>query len=166
MAILNNDELDILTHSPEQTRRLGMRLGALLQAGDVICLAGDMGAGKTVFTSGIGQGWGAEHPITSPTYNLVHQHSRDKDQLVLYHLDCYRLANSADADTIGIDDILDSNGVIVFEWPERIADILPQNRLWIELKVTESTRRNLVFSGVGDRYIQLITEFREKTYGV
>lgn len=166
VAILNNDELDIITHSPEQTRRLGIRLGMLLKPGDVVCLSGDMGAGKTVFTSGIGQGWGTEYPVTSPTFSLVHQHNRDADQVVLYHLDCYRLADSADADSIGIDDILDSKGVIVFEWPERIVDILPKNRLWVSLRVTESTRRNIVFSGVGDRYIDLIAQFREKTYGV
>ncbi len=167
MAILNADELDIISHSAEQTRRLGMRLGALLLPGDVICLSGDMGAGKTVFTSGIGHGWGAQQAVTSPTYNLVHQHARLTDSAKLYHLDCYRLHSVADAATVGLDDILDDGeSVVVFEWPERIAEALPKKRLWIELRVTEPTRRNIIFSGDGKRYTELIAQFREIAYGV
>lgn len=166
VAILNADELDIISHSAEQTMRLGSRLGALLQAGDVVCLSGDMGAGKTVFTAGIGQGWGARNPITSPTYNLIHQHERARDDLKLYHLDCYRLRDANDAETIGLDDILEGAGVIVFEWPERIADALPKSRLWVELRVTDLTRRNLIFSGQGARYKDLVVALREKAYGV
>jgi tRNA threonylcarbamoyladenosine biosynthesis protein TsaE len=74
VPIFREGELDILSHSADQTERLGMRLGALLQAGDVICLSGDMGAGKTVFSVGIGKGWGALTPLTSPTFNIVHEH--------------------------------------------------------------------------------------------
>ncbi len=167
VPILKEDELDIISHSAEQTRRLGARLGKLLQPGDVICLAGDMGAGKTVFTKGVGLGWGAKVPVTSPTYNLVHQHSREQDTIRLYHLDCYRLMSANDADTIGLDDILDdTEGIVVFEWPERIKDALPNERLWIDLRVIEPTRRNFVFQGQGQRYTDLIARFRENTYGV
>ncbi|MFW5748951.1 MAG: tRNA (adenosine(37)-N6)-threonylcarbamoyltransferase complex ATPase subunit type 1 TsaE [Chloroflexota bacterium] len=166
MAILKADELDIISHSVEQTRRLGARLGALLLPGDVICLSGEMGAGKTVFTAGIGQGWGARYSVTSPTFNLVHEHTRDKDQHKLYHLDCYRLRGAQDAESIGLTDILDSDGIIVFEWPERIQKILPKKRLWIELRVVEQTRRNFVFEGQGKRYTDLIARFREMAYGV
>ncbi len=166
VAILKQDELDIISHSAEQTQRLGTRLGALIQPGDVICLSGDMGAGKTVFTRGIGVGWGAVVPITSPTYNLVHQHRREKDKSILYHLDCYRLSGIKDTDSVGLDDILDSNGAVVFEWPERIEDVLPEDRLWIDLRVLESTRRNFVFEGKGERYKELIAKFRELTFGI
>ena len=166
MAILKDNGLDIISHSTEQTERLGARLGSLLQPGDVICLSGDMGAGKTIFTKGIGKGWGATSQITSPTFNLVHTHKREQDTHQLYHLDCYRLENAAETDTIGLDDILDEQGTVVFEWPERIEAALPENRLWIDLFVIESTRRNVVFEGCGDRYIELISEFRERSYGV
>jgi tRNA threonylcarbamoyladenosine biosynthesis protein TsaE len=167
VAILNANELDIISHSAEQTRRLGIRLGTLLKPGDVVCLSGDMGAGKTVFTTGIGQGWRAQETITSPTYNLVHQHTHATDNVNLYHLDCYRLHGADDADSIGLDDILDDdNGIVIFEWPERIQEALPPNRLWVELKVIEPTRRNIIFSGEGQRYTDLINEFRETAYGI
>ena len=166
MAILKEDELDIISHSAEQSQRLGTRLGTLLQPGDVVCLSGDMGAGKTVFARGIGKGWGATVPVTSPTYNLVHQHTRERDKQILYHLDCYRLSGAEETETIGLSEILDSKGSVVFEWPERIEDILPAERLWIELRVLESERRNFVFEGVGERYKELIAQFRQLTFGI
>lgn len=166
MAILKADELDIMSHSAEQTQRLGARLGRLLKPGDVVCLSGEMGAGKTMFASGIGRGWGATIPLTSPTYNLVHEHRRPADDQRLFHMDCYRIKNVDDAETVGLDDILDGKGIVIFEWPERIDDILPVNRLWIEFKSMEPTRRNFVFDGVGERAKELIEQFRESTFGV
>lgn len=167
MPILREDELDIISHSAEQTKRLGTRLGILLKPGDVICLSGELGAGKTVFAAGIGKGWGTKSPVTSPTFNLVHEHQRDRDGQTLYHLDCYRLNGAEDAETIGFEDILISgHGPIVIEWPEHIEEALPENRLWIELRVLEPTRRNFIFEGNGERYRELIAKFRELTFGI
>lgn len=166
MPILKEGQLDIISHSAEQSQRLGLRLGALLRPGDVVCLSGDMGAGKTVFAAGIGKGWGAQHPLTSPTFNLVHEHRRDADSQRLYHLDCYRLTGAADVDAIGFDDILNGRGPVIIEWPERIAAALPRQRLWIELRILEPTRRNFIFEGAGKRYEELIAKFRELTFGV
>jgi len=166
LAILKPDELDIISNSMEQTQRLGARLGSLLRPGDLICLSGDMGAGKTVFTGGIGKGWGTKNPVTSPTYNLVHEHRRDKDKQRLYHLDCYRLRGSEDTYTIGFDDLIEGDDVIVLEWPERIQDVLPEERLWLHLRVVETNRRNLIFEGTGKRYKELIDKFRQTTFKV
>lgn len=166
MAILKQDELDIISHSAEQTQRLGARLGKLLQPGDVICLSGDMGAGKTVFAGGIGKGWGALLPLTSPTFSLVHEHRRKQDTQRLYHLDCYRLHGPDETDTIGLDDIFDSKGVLIFEWPERIETILPPERLWIDLRVIDTNRRNFIFEGSGERAKALIASFRELAFGI
>lgn len=160
MPILREGELDIISYSGEQTQRLGVRLGSLLQAGDIICLSGDMGAGKTVFSSGIGRGWGAASPMSSPTFNLVHQHQREKDGQILYHIDCYRLKTGEDIDSIGLDDILGGQGVVILEWPEHIQSLLPDERLWIHLRVLELTRRNLVFEATGERYQALVEQFR------
>jgi len=165
VPILREGELDIMSHSAEQTQRFGVRLGGLLRAGDVICLSGDMGAGKTVFSSGIGQGWGSKTPVTSPTFNLVHQHNRTQDKQVLYHLDCYRLNGASDSASIGIDELLEAQGVVILEWAERIQGVLPQERLWIELKVREETRRNLQIEAVGERYQRLLEAFRVSAYG-
>jgi tRNA threonylcarbamoyladenosine biosynthesis protein TsaE len=147
VPILREGQIDIISHSAEQTRRLGVRLGTLLGAGDVVCLSGDLGAGKTVFSAGVGKGWGASAPLTSPTFNLVHVHTRESDALRLYHLDCYRLQSALDADSIGID------------------DILPKQRLWVELRILEPTRRNLIIEAIGERYETLISKFRESTFG-
>lgn len=166
MPILKEGELDIITHSADQTRRLGTRLGTLLKAGDVLCLSGDMGAGKTVFSAGIGVGWGAKHPLTSPTFNLVHEHTRDKDSQRLYHLDCYRLNSEQDADSIGLDEILSGRGAVILEWPEHIEGVLPDERLWIELRILEPTRRNLIFEATGKRYEDLLNQYRKLTFGV
>ena len=166
MAILKTNELDIISHSEKQSKRLGTRLGALLQPDDIICLSGEMGAGKTVFTTGIGEGWGTKVPVTSPTYALVHQHSREKDKQKLHHLDCYRLDGIIDAESIGLDDILDGGGIVIFEWAERIEEILPEEHLWIDLRVVEATRRNFIFEGRGERYTELIEKFKESAFGV
>ena len=166
MAILKSGELDIITHSAEQTQRLGARLGGLLKPGDVVCLSGDMGAGKTVFARGIGVGWGAREAVTSPTFNLVHEHRRVRDDQRLFHLDCYRLNGAGDTDAIGLDDILDGDGPVIFEWPERIEKVLPRSRLWVDLRILENNRRNLIFQGHGKRYTELIAKFRELTFGV
>lgn len=166
VPILREGELDIISHSAEQTRRLGVRLGTLLQAGDIICLAGDLGAGKTAFASGIGEGWGATQPLTSPTFNLVHEHERERDAQILFHLDCYRLHSPASAETIGIDDILDGRGPVIIEWPEHIDAVLPPERLWIELRIIEPTRRNFIFEASGKRYETLLEHFRDASFGV
>ncbi len=166
MPILRDSELDIFSHSAEQTRRLGIRLGSLLQAGDLICLSGDLGAGKTAFASGIGIGWGAKTPLTSPTYNLVHEHERERDDQRLFHLDCYRLQRAEDADSIGIDDVLSGRGAVIIEWPEHVDAALPHERLWIELRIIEATRRNFVFEAIGSHYETLLEQFRGVSFGV
>ncbi len=166
MPILKEGELDIISHSADQTKRLGARLGALLEADDVICLSGDMGAGKTVFSAGIGIGWGALTPVTSPTFNLVHEHRREKDDQRLFHLDCYRLKGPEDAESIGFEDILSRRGPVILEWAERIEKIIPTQRLWIEVRVIEPSRRNFILEAVGARYEKLVEEFRKQAFGV
>jgi tRNA threonylcarbamoyladenosine biosynthesis protein TsaE len=166
VPILREGELDIISHSVEQSQRLGTRLGALLQPGDIICLSGDMGAGKTMFAIGIGRGWGADTVLTSPTYNLIHEHRREKDKKRLYHLDCYRLNSVEEAEMIGLDDVLNGNGPVILEWPEHIESILPDERLWIELRILEPTRRTFIFNATGPRYEELLKAFREAAFGV
>ncbi|MEZ4668975.1 MAG: tRNA (adenosine(37)-N6)-threonylcarbamoyltransferase complex ATPase subunit type 1 TsaE [Anaerolineae bacterium] len=165
MPIRKEGQLDIISHSIEQSQRLGFRLGSLLQAGDIVCLSGDMGAGKTVFATGIGKGWGTKIPVTSPTFNLIHDYTRPTDNQHLYHLDCYRLENPADVESIGLDDILSGKGVVIVEWPEVILSKLPPERLWVDIRIQDATRRNYVFVGEGRRYAAVIGKFREFTFG-
>lgn len=165
MPILRSGELDIISRSNEQTKRLGLRLGNLLQAGDVICLSGDMGAGKTVFASGIGDGWGSRYKVTSPTYTLVHQHQRLHDETLLYHLDCYRMVHVDEVDSIGFDDLLDGNHILLIEWADRIESALPKERLWIDIHVFAETRRNFILEAKGERYQQIVAAFRKSIFG-
>jgi tRNA threonylcarbamoyladenosine biosynthesis protein TsaE len=84
----------------------------------------------------------------------------------LFHLDCYRLRGPSDAESIGLDDVLSAQGAVILEWPENISAVLPKERLWVELRVLELTRRNFVMEGIGKRYEELLNKFREATFGV
>ena len=86
MPILDENSLDFISRSPEQSRRMGMRLGAMLNIGDIVCLQGDLGAGKTTFVQGLAQGWGSLDPVTSPTFIIVNMYRRP-DESQLFHLD-------------------------------------------------------------------------------
>ena len=152
-------ELKVLSHNPQHTWQIGFWLGDLLKGGDIVCLSGELGAGKTALARGIGAGWGALEGVNSPTFVFVHEHRRARDSLRLYHLDCYRLASEGDALSIGLEDILASSDVTVIEWPERILSFLPDEHLWIGLEQVEvADQRLLTFRAIGTRYLTLLEE--------
>lgn len=166
MAILDEQTLDFISTGVEQSVRLGVRLGELLQLGDLICLAGELGSGKTALAIGIGRGWGASLPVTSPSYTLVNEYPRMRDGRILYHIDCYRLEAAPDVATAGLDDILADGGAIMIEWPERITALLPEDRLWIDLRYISDTRRGLLIKAAGERPAKLLKQFRQSAFGV
>src|SRR5512139_751687 len=114
MPILSSHSLEIISRSPEQTRRVGMRLGTLLKLGDVVHLIGEMGSGKTTFVQGISAGWGSLDPASSPTFVLVNVYRRP-DRHTLYHLDAYRLSCIQEAWDLDLDEMIDT-GILVIEW--------------------------------------------------
>jgi tRNA threonylcarbamoyladenosine biosynthesis protein TsaE len=146
--------------------RLGVRLGELLVPGDLICLAGELGSGKTALAQGIGRGWGTTYRITSPTYTLVNEYPRLHDGRILYHIDCYRLESEVDAITAGLEDIVDVGRTLMIEWPERIEYLLPPERLLIELRHVDDTRRGLRIRAEGERPEQLFKRFKQNAFGV
>jgi len=164
VPILDERTLDFASHSPEQTVRLGVRLGERLQPGDVLCLSGDLGSGKTTLTSGIGRGWGALDQVTSPTFVIVNEYRR-ADGLRLYHLDCYRLNSGTDALALGFDDLLNSDSILLIEWPERIAHVLPLDQLRVTLRWLDDTKRNVRMEATGARYEDLLQDFRRSAFG-
>jgi len=166
VPILDERSLDFMSHSPEQTARFGTRLGERLTTGDVICLSGELGAGKTTLIIGLGRGWGALDQVTSPTFVLVNEYRR-ADSLRLRHLDCYRLKSGAEAMALGFDDLLAAEGVMVIEWPERIVDVLPPERLNVTLRWVSGsdTKRGLRLEAIGARYEQLLLDFRHAAFG-
>ena len=116
--ILGQNSLEIISRSEDQTRRVGMRLGSLLKTGDLICLAGDLGAGKTTFVQGLAVGWGSLDPVSSPTFVLVNVYRRI-DNIRLFHMDAYRMSGSLDALYLDMDEML-LQGPLVVEWADRI----------------------------------------------
>jgi tRNA threonylcarbamoyladenosine biosynthesis protein TsaE len=164
MPVLDERSLDVFSHSAEQTQRLGVRLGELLKPGDLICLAGELGAGKTCFAAGVGRGWGALEPVTSPSFVLVNEYHR-ADGHVLHHVDAYRLQSAAEAATFGFSDLLADAGAVLVEWPERLESILPAERLWLDFAYLDETKRNLRLTAAGERYLALLADFRRAAFG-
>lgn len=166
MAILDPWTLDFVSSSEEQTLRLGVRLGELLQPGDLLCLSGELGAGKTALARGVGRGWGTTLRVTSPTFVVVNEYPRLHDSRVLYHLDCYRLEGPGDVFTAGLEDLLAEPNTVMVEWPERIEKWLRPDRLWITLTYASETRRKMQIKAQGDRAQKLLEEFKKSAFGV
>lgn len=163
MPILDARALEFFSRSPEQTRRIGIRLGALLQKGDVLCLSGDLGAGKTTLVQGLAQGWGSLDPVSSPTFVLCNIYRR-ADGANFYHLDAYRLENALEGEDLDLDAMLEQ-GSLVVEWAERIQTALPAACLWINLRWIADEQRGMVFLARGPRYEKLLAEFRRHAFG-
>lgn len=163
MPILAQNSVEVISRSAEQTRRVGMRLGALLESGDVVCLVGDLGSGKTTLVQGIAAGWGSLDQVTSPTFVLVNMYRKPESQR-LYHMDAFRMNGALEAEDLDIFTMLDS-GPLVVEWAERVQAALPAEGLWATLKYVDENQRDLIFSSRGERYQQLLTALRKQVYG-
>jgi tRNA threonylcarbamoyladenosine biosynthesis protein TsaE len=164
MPILDEHTLDFVSKSPDQTRRIGMRLGALLQTGDLICLQGDLGAGKTTLVQGMAQGWGALDSVSSPTFVLVNIYRR-ADETQFFHMDAYRIDSAPEGEELDLDTMLDS-GPLLIEWAERLEKILPHERLWVALEHVSEEHRQMRFEAHGKRYDALVSELRQSMFGV
>ncbi|HMB24350.1 MAG TPA: tRNA (adenosine(37)-N6)-threonylcarbamoyltransferase complex ATPase subunit type 1 TsaE [Anaerolineales bacterium] len=163
MSILNEHTMDFFSRSPEQTRRIGTHLGGALQAGDVICLQGDLGAGKTTFVQGVAQGWGSRDAVSSPTFILVNMYRRE-DETRLFHMDAYRLDSAPEAEELDFETML-AQGPLLIEWPERIDGLIPDERLWINLEYVDDEEREMNFKATGKRYDELLEVIRHAAYG-
>jgi tRNA threonylcarbamoyladenosine biosynthesis protein TsaE len=155
--------MDFFSRSPEQTRRIGTRLGGELQPGDVICLQGDLGAGKTTFVQGLAQGWGSLDSVSSPTFILVNVYRR-KDESQLFHMDAYRLDSTPEAEELDLDTML-AQGALVIEWPERMDGLVPDERLWLTFEHIDEEEREMKFRSRGKRYDSLLEVVRQAVFG-
>jgi tRNA threonylcarbamoyladenosine biosynthesis protein TsaE len=170
MPILDPHSLEFISRSAEQTRRAGMRLGGLLQPGDVVGLEGDLGAGKTTLMQGIAAGWGSLDQVTSPTFVLVNvyrrrDHSQHRREQRLYHLDAYRLNSIAEAVDLDLEALV-GNGPMVVEWADRISSVLPAERMWVKMRWVDTNQRDLLISARGKRHERILAEFRKQVFGV
>ncbi|MGL4772040.1 MAG: tRNA (adenosine(37)-N6)-threonylcarbamoyltransferase complex ATPase subunit type 1 TsaE [Clostridium sp.] len=142
--------------SIEETTKIGASLGRLLNAGDIVCLTGDLGTGKTHISKGIALGLEITENITSPTFTIVNEY--DSGRLKLYHFDVYRVSDPDEIYAIGFDDYIFSNGVSLIEWANYIEEILPKDYIHIhiekDLEKGESYRK-IIINGYGERYSYL-----------
>ena len=133
--------MEVKTTSEKETQKLAEKLAAKLKTGDVVCLYGDLGAGKTVFAKGIAKGLGIKKRILSPTFVLMRMYPfyRKSEKAILYHLDLYR---TNDDKNLGLDEIFESGGIILIEWAEKIKKFLPKKRIDVKIeKIDEKARR-------------------------
>lgn len=139
--------MEFITHSPEETEKIGEALAKSLQPGTILAYRGDLGAGKTAFTRGLARGLGCKETVTSPTYTIVNEYLGGR--LPLFHFDMYRLASSDDLWDIGWEDYLDREGVCAVEWSENVQDAM-ENAVTVTIeKLGETTRRIIIEGGQG-----------------
>ncbi|WP_354437873.1 tRNA (adenosine(37)-N6)-threonylcarbamoyltransferase complex ATPase subunit type 1 TsaE [Marmoricola sp. OAE513] len=141
--------------APEDTKDVGRRLGGQLAAGDLLILTGDLGAGKTTFTQGLGEGLGVRGPVTSPTFVIARVHPSLGDGPELVHVDAYRLGDSAELDDLDLDTDLDE-AVTVVEWGSGLAEALASDRLELRLERAADDVRTLTVTPVGRRWIPVL----------
>jgi tRNA threonylcarbamoyladenosine biosynthesis protein TsaE len=152
-ATVPGTTLELVSRSPEATRRLAARLASVALPGDILCLWGDLGAGKTVFAKGFGLGLGVTDTISSPTFVLMGEYA---GRLPLFHIDLYRLASAEEALDGGLLDDRQTQGVVLIEWPDRLGAALPPARIDVRVDGTDGPRRIAIEAlGPGyERYIE------------
>lgn len=121
-----------ITNSEEETKKLAKRLAKELTSGDVICLFGDLGVGKTVFTNGVCRALGTDDYISSPTFTIVNEY--EAEDFKIFHFDMYRIEDSAELTEIGFYEYLSSDGISIIEWPENIYEELPKSRIDVKIE--------------------------------
>jgi len=124
--------MNIESYKAEDTYQLGYTMGTNAKIGEIYCLSGDLGVGKTVFTQGFAKGLGIRDIVNSPTFTIVQEY--DGGRLPFYHLDVYRIADVEEMDEIGYEDYFYGNGICLIEWAELIEELLPKNRIAITIK--------------------------------
>ncbi|MDO5416288.1 MAG: tRNA (adenosine(37)-N6)-threonylcarbamoyltransferase complex ATPase subunit type 1 TsaE [Lachnospiraceae bacterium] len=122
----------VITKKPEETFALGEELGRKAAPGQVYCLNGDLGVGKTVFTQGFAKGLGIEGPVNSPTFTILQ--SYEEGRLPLYHFDVYRIGDVEEMEEVGYEDCFYGEGVSLVEWPTLVEEILPETAIWITIE--------------------------------
>ena len=149
------------SRSPAETRRIGARLGRLLEPGDVLLLQGELGSGKTMLTQGIGQGLAVVEPVKSSSYVLLNEYH---GRLTLYHADLYRLEEPAQVAELALEEVAEP-GVLAVEWPERAWEELPPEHLLVRIEEAGLRERRLAFVPRGERYEQLAQRMAARRRG-
>ena len=151
--------MEITSDSARKTQDIGRFIAGNLNKGDIVCLFGDLGSGKTVLTKGIGLGLGLDKDrVTSPTFVIIRQYEA---RIPIYHFDLYRLALPEDILSLGYEEYLFDQGVSVIEWADKLGCLIPKEFLKIELRVVGREKRHLKISAKGSRYKKLMEKLNE-----
>ena len=142
----------------ETTYKIGFKLGTLLEPGDVICLTGDLGAGKTTMTKAISEALGVQEDVTSPTFTIIHEYS---GKIPVYHFDVYRINRIEEMEDLGYEEYFYGEGVCIVEWASMIEEIIPDKRLWIHISIArDGEGRILDFQRSSPHYMRIIEELK------
>jgi tRNA threonylcarbamoyladenosine biosynthesis protein TsaE len=147
-----------IMRNEQETRQFASEMAEHLRRGDVLALEGDLGAGKTTFAQGIARGLGIERQIDSPTFTILKCYSGGR--LPFYHMDVYRI--SGPEAELDLEEYLYGDGVCVVEWPSRIAEILPDETIFLSIKVQPNGERHIVFKSKHKRAMELCKELSNK----
>lgn len=151
--------MEITSDSVQKTQKIGKLIARNLKKGDIVCLFGDLGSGKTVLTKGIGSALGVDkHLVTSPTFVLIRKYEA---KIPIYHFDLYRLNRAEDILDLGYEEYLFDEGISVIEWADKLGSLLPREFLKIELRFIGEKKRHLKISASGPRYNKLLEDIHE-----
>lgn len=131
----------IISHSEDETTEVGKKIAEQLNKGNIVCLNGDLGAGKTLLSKAIAAALGVKEPVTSPTFTIVHEY---QGRLPLYHFDVYRIHDIDEMYEIGIEEYLYGEGVCLIEWADKIKEIIPEEALWIDISRGEKDNDRII----------------------
>jgi len=153
--------LQMVSRNSIDTEMLGEHIGCLLEAGDIVCLYGELGSGKTVLTKGLARGLGvtSERAVRSPSFVLMHRY---QGRVPVYHADLYRLDGPTDIEDIGLREFLGGDGVAVIEWADKLDASLPAERLEITIAHQTEETRLITFTPRGARYHQLLEQWQSQ----
>lgn len=144
--------MEFIVDTADSTMKLGRNLGELVHSGDIICITGDLGAGKTHFTKGVAKGLKISEPITSPTFTIVNEY---EGRLKLHHFDVYRVCDPDEIEAIGFDEYIFSDAVSIIEWSNFIEELIPKEHIWVDIKKIPDLGmdfRKISINYYGDRY--------------
>lgn len=137
---------NVTTNSDMETMAAGEAFAKTLKAGDVVALHGNLGAGKTVFVKGMARGLGVDGLVTSPTFTILREY---EGRLPLYHFDVYRISDSDEMEDTGYFEVINSGGVTVIEWAEKIGELLPEDVMNVRIEITGESGRKIALPGDG-----------------
>jgi tRNA threonylcarbamoyladenosine biosynthesis protein TsaE len=143
--------MKLISHSEKETQLIGRNLGKLLDKGDIVCLNGDLGTGKTVFVKGLAKAIGIDEYITSPTFTIVNEYD---SEIPLYHFDVYRINSPDEMYEIGFEEYIDNKGIVVIEWADIISEIIPEENVHVLISKFDKNYdlREIEISFNGERF--------------